>query len=276
MTGEIEWINSYRTGAKLIYEVDADIYDNPERLSTDVQIVVDILHREDMNPDKVLDLACGPGGHLIYLASHLPRSTEIHGSDYSEGFLQIAQSRLRSCELCEEVHLCQNDMRCTGYPPHSFDLVTLFGNSYGFFSEEDNFRALAEINRILKPGGILIMNLATPESARSLAPFKEYLVDTPTFGKIIDQRYKIWDPVTKRSVGKKLHTSGTGTEERVLLNENLSIRVYDHKELENLGINAGYSEMYKHEPISNNVDPSLGLMSHTQWIVFKKSNHEQN
>lgn len=92
-----------------------------------------------------LDLACGTGDLCFLLATRYP-SGRILGTDITEAMLELARKRSQFAN----VEFANVDMMNTGLPSASFDIVT---GGYALRNAPDLDRALAEIARVLKPGG---------------------------------------------------------------------------------------------------------------------------
>lgn len=101
--------------------------------------------------DSVLDLACGTGDLLFAAAA---RARQAIGLDLTHRMLQLA--RLRSHSPHATPHsppptpLIQGDMCSLPFPGARFSLVTA---GYGLRNVPDLAGAIAEIHRVLQPGG---------------------------------------------------------------------------------------------------------------------------
>jgi 2-polyprenyl-3-methyl-5-hydroxy-6-metoxy-1,4-benzoquinol methylase len=95
-----------------------------------------------------LDLGCGDGAHLDWLASHV---TTLYGSDYNVLRLRRAQARGVAAGLAVA--------DVTDYPADDDTFDVVFFNHVIEHIPDDE-RALSEIHRVLKPGGIVV--LGTP------------------------------------------------------------------------------------------------------------------
>ena len=121
----------------------------------------------------VLDVPCGPGRHLLPLAE---RGHRVCGVDLSRSYLEQARQRLEQAQL--EVELVCADMR-EFLRPSSFDLVINLYTSFGYSSDPgDDRRMLQGWRRCLRPGGQLVLELVTRETARAGEPVVHRLDDT--------------------------------------------------------------------------------------------------
>lgn len=55
----------------------------------------------------------------------------------------------------------EGDARKLPFPPDTFDVVMILGNSFGYFeSNEDDIMILKEVFRVLKPEGTFLIDVA--------------------------------------------------------------------------------------------------------------------
>ena len=104
-------------------------------------------------PFTILDLCTGTGDLAAILKEKYPEAKVI-GVDFSEKMLEIARRKHTDIEFLEA--------DCTNLPfeDESFDLCTI---SFGLRNIEDMEKALNEIYRVLKKGGIFInLDLGKP------------------------------------------------------------------------------------------------------------------
>ncbi len=94
-----------------------------------------------------LDLACGTGDIAFELAW---RGAQVTGLDITHRMLQLAQ---RKTSPSRRVQFVTGDMMALPFADVSFDLVT---TGYGIRNVPRIEPALAEIRRVLKPGGLLL------------------------------------------------------------------------------------------------------------------------
>ena len=105
--------------------------------------------------DDVLDLATGSGDVLFALRDGLPHETAITGVDFCEPMLEEARNKREVKGLDEDSNkFLWGDCLSLDFPDNSFDLVTI---SFGLRNLADREKGLKEMNRVLKPGGRLIV-----------------------------------------------------------------------------------------------------------------------
>jgi SAM-dependent methyltransferase len=111
----------------------------------------------DLNEgSRIFDLCCGMGRHSVALADEGYRVT---GMDLSKVLLEEA----RRLDDSGRITWLEGDMRQV---PASgpFDAVVNLFTSFGYFEEDaENAKVLAEISRILKPGGRFIIDFLNPD-----------------------------------------------------------------------------------------------------------------
>ena len=90
---------------------------------------------------RLLDLGCGPG---LLLGQALARGAGAWGIDLSATALALARARAAGARL----HACNAEALC--FRDGSFDVVTCVGTFEHFL---DGDRTLAEMRRVLRPGG---------------------------------------------------------------------------------------------------------------------------
>lgn len=96
---------------------------------------------------RILDVACGYGRHAAVLAAF---GYHVTGVDRDTRMLSRARA------LCRVV---QADMRRLPFRSSTFDAATILWQSFGYFDAEENLAVLRDLCGIVRPGGILILDL---------------------------------------------------------------------------------------------------------------------
>ena len=105
---------------------------------------------------KVLEVAIGTGLNLPFY----PEGVRLTGVDFSPAML--AQARERARQLGRTVELVEGDAQALDFPDSSFDTVVC---TFSLCSVPDDRQAIAEMRRVLRPGGRLLLGDHVASSA---------------------------------------------------------------------------------------------------------------
>ena len=137
----------------------------------------------------LLDIGCGTARMLCALAAELP-GLRITGIDVSAEMIEIARQNVTRDGLTHTVGLMVVAAEGLGaFAEGSFDVVQCHG---AFSGIREPVAVLAEIRRILKPGGVLYItdwNRAAPKS--ELRPYLEGLEGRPAEQDRVRMAYKL-------------------------------------------------------------------------------------
>lgn len=100
---------------------------------------------------NVLELGCGAGSLWSACPQRIPAGWSLTLSDFSSGMLQAAWRNL--VVIGRGIKFEQIDAQAIPYPDESFDIVIA---NHMLYHVPDRPGALAEIRRVLKPGGHLV------------------------------------------------------------------------------------------------------------------------
>ena len=103
-------------------------------------------------PADVLDLATGSGDVAFALARGLPAGTRIVGMDFCQPMLDEAARKQARDPRLAGIRFLPGDGLALPLADSSFDAVTI---AFGLRNMADRPRALAEMHRVLRPGGRL-------------------------------------------------------------------------------------------------------------------------
>jgi len=103
---------------------------------------------------RLLDCGCGTGANLQWLA----RFGTVYGFDLSEVGLRIARDAGRR-------RVARASVTAAPFPAESFDLVASFDVLYAL-PDADERAAVAEMYRLTKPGGHVVVNVAAMDVLR--------------------------------------------------------------------------------------------------------------
>jgi demethylmenaquinone methyltransferase/2-methoxy-6-polyprenyl-1,4-benzoquinol methylase len=133
---------------------------------------------------RLVDLATGTGDLLISLLRGCPTLEKATGLDISERMLALCREKLRTRGLAERVELVCADASATPFSAGTFDAATM---AFGIRNTPSAVATLAEIHRILKPGGAaLILEFSLPANRALRWCYLKYLRSVvPWIGAVI-------------------------------------------------------------------------------------------
>lgn len=115
-----------------------------------------------------LDLACGTGDIAYEVAK---QGARVVGLDVTERMIRLARAKQGGAG---RVRFVVGDMMALPFPDASFDLIT---TGYGIRNVPELEPALAEIARVLRPGGLFLsLDFNRPQNAAVRAVYLAYLV----------------------------------------------------------------------------------------------------
>lgn len=118
------------------------------------QLTDSMLERAALAPgDRVLELACGPGGAGLLAAQRVAPDGEVVLSDVAAEMIAIASARADAIGL-KNVSTRVLDLEQIDEPDASYDVVLC---REGLMLVPDPARAASEIRRVLRPGGRLAL-----------------------------------------------------------------------------------------------------------------------
>src|SRR5262245_32270993 len=136
---------------------------------------------------RVLDIGCGPG---VYTSELLDRTWKVWGTDLSPRMLGVAKHSVRN-RAGAEFAVGQT----TGLPfgDASFDAIICIGvMAY----VEDDDKTVAEIARVLKPGGCAVIQLANRYAPIRLEQRLRWIVSRKVLRRRLDEEDRLRQAVT--------------------------------------------------------------------------------
>ena len=168
----------------------------PHRDESEAECAVDLVVRAVKLPagTPALDLACGAGRHVQHLRD---AGLQAFGLDLSPELLRVARAE-------DGLPVVRGDMRHLPVGSGRLGLVTSFFTSFGYFPDPaDDEHVLAEVRRVLAPGGFFAVDFLNADRVRAgLRPRDEvevgsrHVVQTRTLvegGTVVEKRIEIFD-----------------------------------------------------------------------------------
>jgi len=118
------------------------------------------------NPKQVLDVATGTADVAIQTVELL-QPDKVVGIDISTKMLEVGRKKVAAKNWSDKIELIEGDSEELPFEDNRFDAVTV---AFGVRNYENLEKGLLEMNRVLKPGGqVMILELSRP----TIFPFKQ-------------------------------------------------------------------------------------------------------
>ncbi|MES2111393.1 MAG: bifunctional demethylmenaquinone methyltransferase/2-methoxy-6-polyprenyl-1,4-benzoquinol methylase UbiE [Bacteroidota bacterium] len=174
----------------------ADMFNNISKtydfLNHFLSLGIDIIWRKKAinelkkdRPKLILDVATGTGDFAFEALSIL-KPEKIIGVDISQGMLDVAKQKIEKRGLADKFEVKLGDSEKLPFDADDFDAVTV---AYGVRNFENLETGLADIHRVLKPGGkAVILEFSKPK----VFPIKQlynfyFNYITPGIGKLFSK-----------------------------------------------------------------------------------------
>lgn len=234
----------------LYLKTDADVVDDLNITRKEVDLFSTILNFT--TDDTILDLCCGQGRHSLEITR---RGFKVEGLDRSRYLIQKAKASAKKENL--SVKFKEGDARKLPFPPDSFEVVMMLGNSFGYFETvQDDLRILKEIFRILKPWGRLLLDVTDGEYLREKFQARSWeWIDKKLF--VCRERSLSVD--RQRLISREVVTDVT---KGVIADQFYAERLYTKDDLLKLLKEAGFSDGVIHGEIATDSvrNQDLGMM----------------
>ncbi|MGC9326708.1 MAG: class I SAM-dependent DNA methyltransferase, partial [Candidatus Hinthialibacter sp.] len=172
---------------EIVYSAFAEIYDQVMRdvdYGSWARHILRLAQKFDIPTQKILELACGTGGHALQLAR---MGCDVVGVDRSSTMLRIAREKRDKAEL----HLDLRQGEMDSFSPlgldRDFDLATCLYDSLNYILEEEKIECcFREVYAHLRMGGGFIFDVTTEYNL--LQNFSGY-----TFAENFENASYIWE-----------------------------------------------------------------------------------
>lgn len=109
----------------------------------------------DVKGKRVLDIGCGTGAHLIWLARH---GAIVTGIDISRERINVANEMIKCFSAQDKVKAIQCDADRTQFEAGSFDVI--FGQDILMYFDGKYDKLIQEFKRLLAAGGVIVFSEA--------------------------------------------------------------------------------------------------------------------
>ena len=140
---------------------------------------------KEINPKQILDVATGTADVAIMMTKIL-KADNIIGIDISNGMLEIGRQKINKLDLNKKIELLNGDSESINFDDNSFDAVTV---AFGVRNFQNLEKGLAEIRRVLKPGGkLVVLEFSYPKLPIIKTIYQFYMkIVTPGLGKLFSK-----------------------------------------------------------------------------------------
>lgn len=133
---------------------------------------------------KVLDLAGGTGDLALKFSELVGDKGQVFLSDINHAMLSAGRNRLTDSGHIDNIRCVQGDAQYLPFPDNYFDVCTI---SFGLRNVTDKDLALSAIQRVLKPGGkLLVLEFSKPSNPLLSRIYDMYSFNfLPNMGKLV-------------------------------------------------------------------------------------------
>ncbi|MCD6556517.1 MAG: bifunctional demethylmenaquinone methyltransferase/2-methoxy-6-polyprenyl-1,4-benzoquinol methylase UbiE, partial [Bacteroidales bacterium] len=136
-------------------------------------------------PQLILDVATGTGDFAFEIYKRL-KPKKIIGIDISEGMLKVGEEKIKKRNLTEYIEFRKGDSENLDFEDNYFDAVTV---AFGVRNFENLQKGLAELFRVLKPSGnLIVLEFSQPDKfpiKQLYGLYSKYIL--PFFGKLFSK-----------------------------------------------------------------------------------------
>lgn len=235
----------------LYLKTDGDVVENMANTEADVSALIEVANLQP--DDRILDLCCGQGRHVLELARR--GFTNVSGIDRSRYLVRLARRRAQKLGLDVTIH--EGDGRKFRLPREPYRCVAMLGNSFGYFDARDDDRAVLERIRLaLVPGGILVLDITDGDWMREHYERRSW--------EWIDENHFVCRERSLSEDGERLVSREviTHAEKGVIADQFYAERLYGAAAITDLLTACGYTDVQVHGALHTDSDrgQDLGMM----------------
>ena len=174
----------------------ADMFNNISKtydfLNHFMSLGIDIIWRKKairellaLQPKIMLDVATGTGD-FAFEAIKILKPEQIIGVDISQGMLDVANKKIKERNLQQVFSVALGDSEGLQFEDNKFDAITV---AFGVRNYENLEKGLADMFRVLKPGGkIVVLEFSKPRAFPIKQGYNFYFkYITPILGKMFSK-----------------------------------------------------------------------------------------
>lgn len=184
----------------------------------------------------VLDMTCGTGSQVLWLAKH---GYKITGSDFSPNLLKIAKHKAKKEKI--KVKFLEGDMRTIQVG--QFDAVITIFNAIGHLTKTGFEKAIRNIRNNLNQGGLYIFDIFNFNSLTNkvLENMKMDITKKVEDITIHNVQYSVLDKRNKRLVSYDTFSLQKNAGKPKILKGKFTLQIYTPKELREILAKNGFT-----------------------------------
>jgi len=257
-------------------KTDGDVVEDEKITNFESDFFIKSLKLDISRQDKILDLCCGQGRHSLEFVRRGYKN--IEGFDRSRYLIKRAKESSKREGLY--IKFREGDARKLPYPPDTFDVVMILGNSFGYFETiNDDIRVLKEVFRVLKPSGKILVDVADGEFLKKNFQSRSWeWIDENHF--VCRERSLAKDE--QKIISREIVSQ---TEKGVIADQFYSERIYTPESLSEILKKAGFSNIIHQGELSTDSvrNQDLGMMERRivltavvlkEWTEIKRKSKE--
>ncbi|MDQ6832370.1 MAG: methyltransferase domain-containing protein [Chloroflexota bacterium] len=162
MTDQVE-THASSTGQNMTGSAWLDVHFEVNRVEYEAQV-----RAVGIQPGwRVLDAGCGSGSFLPWLADLVGPTGQLAALDLAPDNIAVVEVRLAEWHLTTPIEARVGSVLTLPYPDANFDAVWC-ANTTQYLTNEELDTALAEMRRVVRPGGLVAIKEADPTLGRIL------------------------------------------------------------------------------------------------------------
>ncbi|MFT7404375.1 bifunctional demethylmenaquinone methyltransferase/2-methoxy-6-polyprenyl-1,4-benzoquinol methylase UbiE [Zhongshania sp.] len=134
--------------------------------------------------NAVLDIAGGTGDLAAKFSRLVGPNGRVVLADINDSMLTVGREKLTNKGIVGNIEYVQANAECLPFPDNSFDCITI---AFGLRNVTDKDAALRSMNRVLKPGGrLLVLEFSKPVNPVVAKLYDRYSFDIlPKMGQLV-------------------------------------------------------------------------------------------
>lgn len=134
--------------------------------------------------NRVLDIAGGTGDLAAKFSRLVGSEGEVVLADINESMLKVGREKLTNRGIVGNIKYVQANAECLPFPDNHFDCITI---AFGLRNVTDKDTALQSMQRVLKPGGrLLVLEFSKPVNPVVERVYDRYSFDIlPKMGRLV-------------------------------------------------------------------------------------------